>query len=94
MVVEYLKEKLEKVLSSLSRFENPVKSVGMKLFLMFFISILMFVLVVGMVSYQLSKGVIKAKVSEGSQQTITQAGKKLDFVSQTLEDSTLQIMLD
>jgi methyl-accepting chemotaxis protein len=76
------------------RFENPVKSVGMKLFLMFFISILMFVLVVGMVSYQLSKGVIKTKVSEGSQQTITQAGKKLDFVSQTLEDSTLQIMLD
>ncbi|SEC74018.1 methyl-accepting chemotaxis protein [Paenibacillus sp. GP183] len=76
------------------RFENPVKSVGMKLFLMFFISILLFVLVVGMVSYQLSKGVIKEKVSVGSQQTITQAGKKLDFVFQTLEDTTLQIMLD
>jgi methyl-accepting chemotaxis protein len=76
------------------RFENPIKSVGMKLFLMFFISILLFVLVVGMVSYQLSKGVIKTKVSVGSQQTITQAGKKLDFVFQTLEDTTLQIMLD
>jgi methyl-accepting chemotaxis protein len=119
-----VKEKLEKILSSLSRslklrengfnkmgskqqgenkleqmakrirIENPVKSVGMKLFLMFFVSILLFVLVVGMVSYQLSKGVIKTKVSESSKQTITQAGKKLDFLSQTLEDSTLQIMFD
>ena len=46
--------------------ENPVKSVGMKLFLMFFVSILVFVLTVGMISYSVSKSVIKNKVSESS----------------------------
>jgi methyl-accepting chemotaxis protein len=76
------------------RLENPVKSVGMKLFLMFFISILFFVLVVGFSSYQLSKSVLKGKVAESSLQTITQAGQKLDFLSQTFEDVTNQIMAD
>jgi methyl-accepting chemotaxis protein len=76
------------------KLENPVKSVGMKLFLMFFISILFFVLVVGMISYSVSKSVIKNKVSESSLQTVTQAGQKLDFLYQTFDDVSLQIMLN
>ncbi|MEW9700063.1 methyl-accepting chemotaxis protein [Paenibacillus sp. SI8] len=76
------------------RLENPVKSVGMKLFLMFFVSILFFVLVVGMISYSVSKNVIKNKVAESSLQTVTQAGQKLDFLYQTFDETTLQIMLN
>ena len=76
------------------KLENPVKSVGMKLFLMFFISILFFVLTVGMISYSVSKSVIKNKVSESSLQTVTQAGQKLDFLYQTFDDVSLQIMLN
>ncbi|BFT74867.1 methyl-accepting chemotaxis protein [Paenibacillus sp. P36] len=76
------------------KLENPVKSVGMKLFLMFFISILFFVLIVGMISYSVSKNVIKNKVAESSLQTVTQAGQKLDFLYQTFEDTSLQIMLN
>ncbi|WP_254776863.1 methyl-accepting chemotaxis protein [Paenibacillus sp. yr247] len=76
------------------KLENPVKSVGMKLFLMFFASILFFVLIVGMISYTVSKNVIKNKVSESSLQTVTQAGQKLDFLYQTFDDVSLQIMLN
>ncbi|WP_229757694.1 methyl-accepting chemotaxis protein [Paenibacillus marchantiophytorum] len=76
------------------KMENPVKSVGMKLFLMFFASILFFVLIVGMISYSISKSVIKNKVSESSLQTVTQAGQKLDFLYQTFDDVSLQIMLN
>lgn len=76
------------------KLENPVKSVGMKLFLMFFVSILFFVLVVGMISYSVSKSVIKNKVADSSLQTVTQAGQKLDFLYQTFDDVSLQIMLN
>jgi methyl-accepting chemotaxis protein len=76
------------------RIENPVKSVGMKLFLMFFSSILVFVLAVGLISFSISKGVIKDKVANASVQTITQAGQKMDFLYQNYEDLSLQIMLD
>ncbi|WP_244209252.1 methyl-accepting chemotaxis protein [Paenibacillus ferrarius] len=76
------------------KMENPVKSVGMKLFLMFFVSILFFVIIVGMISYSVSKSVIKNKVSESSLQTVTQAGQKLDFLYQTFDDVSLQIMLN
>ncbi|MBD0381761.1 methyl-accepting chemotaxis protein [Paenibacillus sp. WST5] len=76
------------------KLENPVKSVGMKLFLMFFASILFFVLIVGMISYSVSKSVIKNKVAESSLQTVTQAGQKLDFLYQTFDETTLQIMLN
>ncbi|MFD0698871.1 methyl-accepting chemotaxis protein [Paenibacillus sp. GCM10027628] len=76
------------------KLENPVKSVGMKLFLMFFVSILFFVLTVGMISYSVSKNVIKNKVAASSLQTVTQAGQKLDFLYQTFDETTLQIMLN
>ena len=55
--------------------ENPVKSVGMKLFLMFFASILFFVLTVGMISYTVSKNVIENKVSESSFKPYHKQGK-------------------
>ncbi|WP_420852230.1 methyl-accepting chemotaxis protein [Paenibacillus hamazuiensis] len=76
------------------RLENPVKSVGMKLFIMFFVSILFFVLTVGLTSYNISKGVIQRKVADASEQTVIQAGQKLDLLYGIYEDLSLQIMLD
>ncbi len=59
------------------RFQNPMKSVGMKLFfLFFFVSILVFVFAAGLISYEISRTVVENKVSEASIGTITQAGEK------------------
>ncbi|MDF2964440.1 MAG: chemotaxis protein [Paenibacillus sp.] len=76
------------------RLENPIKSVGMKLFLIFLVSILFFVLTVGFTSYNISKGVIQKKVADASEQTIIQAGQKLDLLYGNYEDLTMQILLD
>ncbi|MBP1989912.1 methyl-accepting chemotaxis protein [Paenibacillus eucommiae] len=76
------------------RITNPLKSVGMKLFLIFFISILSFVLVMGIFSYQVSRSVIQQKVSDSSEQTIKQAGQKLDYLYRIYDDITLQLSLD
>nr|WP_311764834.1 methyl-accepting chemotaxis protein [Paenibacillus agricola] len=76
------------------RIENPVKSVGMKLFLIFLVSILFFVLTVGFTSYSISKGIIQEKVADASEQTIIQAGQKLDIMYTVYEDLSMQILLD
>lgn len=80
------------LLRQVRQIENPVKSVGMKLFLMFFASILFFVLVVGAISYSVSKDVIRTKMADSGLQTVTQAGLKLDLLYQNFEDLTLQVM--
>ncbi|MDQ1912467.1 methyl-accepting chemotaxis protein [Paenibacillus sp. GD4] len=77
-----------------SLLKNPAQSVGMKLFIIFFISILFFVLTVGLTSYNISEGVIQKKVSEASLQTIKQAGQKLDLMYGQYEDLSMQILLD
>jgi methyl-accepting chemotaxis protein len=66
----------------------------MKLFIIFFISILFFVLTVGLTSYSISKGVVQDKVGEASEQTIKQAGQKLDLLFTQYEDLSMQILLD
>ncbi|MGF7030041.1 methyl-accepting chemotaxis protein [Paenibacillus mucilaginosus] len=76
------------------RLSQLVKSVGAKLFLIFFVSILFFVLTVGLTSYSISKGVIQTKVGEASEGTISQAGQKLDLMYAVYEDLSMQVMLD
>lgn len=76
------------------KWQNPIKSVGLKLLIVFFVSIVAVVLVVGMLSYQISKSVIKNKVADASQQTITQATDKVDFLLESMENITVQIMSD
>ncbi|WP_027093220.1 methyl-accepting chemotaxis protein [Cohnella thermotolerans] len=78
----------------LVRLPNPAKSVGMKLFIVFFASILTFVAAVGAISYSISKGIVTKKVSEATRQTIVQAGEKMDFYYGTLENLTSQILFD
>ncbi|MFE5323300.1 methyl-accepting chemotaxis protein [Paenibacillus sp. NPDC056579] len=76
------------------RLENPLKSVGMKLFLIFLVSILFFVLVAGFTSYNISSGVLQNKVVDASEQTIVQAGQKMDLLYGVYEDLSMQILLD
>ncbi|WP_371263409.1 methyl-accepting chemotaxis protein [Paenibacillus sp. 1_12] len=66
----------------------------MKLFLIFLVSILFFVLTVGFTSYNFSKDIIQKKVADASEQTIIQAGQKLDIVYTVYEDLSMQILLD
>ncbi|WP_068774215.1 methyl-accepting chemotaxis protein [Paenibacillus sp. FJAT-26967] len=73
---------------------NPARSVGMKLFLIFIVSILFFVLTVGITSYQISKGMLRDKVSEASRQTMIQAAQKMDLLFRSFEDLSMQMMLD
>lgn len=76
------------------RMVGPARSVSMKLFLIFFISILFFVLAVGTLSYIISQGVIQEKVSHASEQTIVQASEKLDVVFNTYDELSLQLFMD
>ncbi|SDD01150.1 methyl-accepting chemotaxis protein [Paenibacillus sp. cl123] len=73
---------------------NPMKSVGTKLFAIFFFSIVIFVLAVGLMSYSRSKEVIQNKVAEASEQTIIQAGQKLGLIFSSYEDLSMQIVLN
>lgn len=74
--------------------QNPIKSVGMKLLLIFFVSIVAMVLAVGLLSYQISKNVIKNKVADASLQTVSQATDKVDFLLESIENISIQIMSD
>ncbi|WP_423227605.1 methyl-accepting chemotaxis protein [Paenibacillus filicis] len=73
---------------------NPLKSVGVKLFAIFFFCIVFFVLIVGLISYAKSKDVIQTKVADATEQTAIQAGQKLDLIYSTYEDLSMQIMLN
>lgn len=71
-----------------------LQSVGAKLFLVFFCSIVFFVMLVGLLSYSLSKSIIKDEVSGASKNTIVQTAGKIDLMFQQYEQLTLSIMLD
>ncbi|MEC0249454.1 methyl-accepting chemotaxis protein [Paenibacillus chitinolyticus] len=71
-----------------------LKAVGTKLFVIFFLSILIAVLIVGTLSYQTSRSVVEEEVSKAAQQTVIQTGEKLDFLFRTYEKMSLDIMID
>jgi len=73
---------------------SPMKSIGMKLFLIFFIGIVVFVVSVGVLSYQMAKSIIKDKVVDSSVAAISQAGSKLDIVLGNYELQTKQFIAD
>ncbi|MFC5650151.1 methyl-accepting chemotaxis protein [Paenibacillus solisilvae] len=76
------------------KFQNPIKSVGLKLFLIIFSAILVCVLVVGLFSYSTSKSIIKEKVSQSDTVAISQSQGKLDLMFANYEALTMQILLD
>ncbi|QHW35330.1 methyl-accepting chemotaxis protein [Paenibacillus rhizovicinus] len=73
---------------------NPIKSVGLMLFLIIFSAILVCVLVVGLFSYSTSKSIIKDKVAESSSVALKQSNGKLDLMFKNYEALSMQILLD
>ncbi|MCY9757101.1 methyl-accepting chemotaxis protein [Paenibacillus alvei] len=77
-----------------SVFQNPSRSVGTKLFLVFVISIIVFVFSVGMISYFFSKNAIEDQASKSNYQTMVQAAQKIDLQLTQFNNMTMQIMFD
>ncbi|MFC4600097.1 methyl-accepting chemotaxis protein [Cohnella hongkongensis] len=77
-----------------SRFENPIRSVGMKLFLLIFCSILACVLILGWFSYSKSSSIIQQKVADSSSQTAVQTAGKIALMLQGYERQSLQFITD
>jgi methyl-accepting chemotaxis protein len=76
------------------KLQNPIKSVGMKLFFIIFSSIVIFVLTVGLISYNISKNVIKQKVSQSSHEAIVQTAARLDLLLRGYEDLSRGILIN
>lgn len=73
---------------------NPVKSVGVKLFLIFLCAIIVVVMSLGLISYSRAKSTIKNNVSEAYRQTIIQTSEKLDITLKQYENLALQLFFD
>lgn len=73
---------------------NPVRSVGAKLFIGFFLGIVVLVLAVGLISYSTASDIIQDKVSSSSQDAIVQAAGKLDILLELYEQKSLDFLVD
>lgn len=73
---------------------HPSKSVGARLFLIFFVAIMFFVLTIGILSYQMAKGTIKKNAESANLATIVQTSQKLDIVLDKYDESLQQMFLD
>lgn len=67
-----------------------LRSVGTKLFLLFFVSTFASVLVVGLLSYNKSQSIIASKMESVSQQTVKEATGKIGLMLKQYEDMSLQ----
>jgi methyl-accepting chemotaxis protein len=76
------------------KIENPIKSVGMKLFIIFFLCIVVLVGVTGYFSFIKSKAIITTKMAGSTQQTIEQAGDKLDLIFKNFESISVDVLTD
>ncbi len=74
--------------------QNPLKSVGLKLLLIFLISSIIFVVGIGLYSYSQSKSIIQEQSSEANYQTIVQAREKLDLILKTYDDMSMQLLMN
>ncbi len=73
---------------------NPSKSVGVKLFLMFFIAIMLCVVLLGTFSYLRAKSVIQENAAISNEQTIIQTGEKLDVMLGQIVNTSVQVFFD
>lgn len=88
------KNSLQTLLSKLPKQIDPSKSVGVRLFLIFFIAIMFFVLAIGIISYQKAKITIENNAKQANLQTIAQTSQKLDIVLKKYEENLQQTFLD
>lgn len=73
---------------------NPIKSVGVKLFLVFFTAIMVFVVSLGLLSYFKAKSTIEENASRANQETIDQTKEKMDIILERFVDTSTQIFFD
>lgn len=77
-----------------TKIENPIRSVGMKLFLLIMVSILVCVMSLGWFSYSKSSSIIKQKVADATSQTAGQAAGKIALLLDGYEKQSLQFITD
>lgn len=73
---------------------NPARSVGMRLFLFFFVSIVAFVGAVGIYSYNESKAIIEQEVSAFAEVATAQTGDKLSMIFTQYEEISLRFLVE
>jgi methyl-accepting chemotaxis protein len=73
---------------------HPSRSVGVRLFLIFFMATMVLVLALGYTSYSVAKQTIEDNALKSNQQTIVQTADKLDVVFLRYEDNLLQILFN
>ncbi|WP_274362674.1 methyl-accepting chemotaxis protein [Paenibacillus thermotolerans] len=75
------------------RFVNPARSIGMKLFLFFFIAIVASILLVGLISYNKSKSIIESQMADAKGQTVVQVTQKITMLLMNFEGISTRILL-
>ncbi|MNH71291.1 Methyl-accepting chemotaxis protein McpB [compost metagenome] len=73
---------------------NPKRSVGVRLFLFYFIGVFIIVSLVGWQSYSMAKQSIMDEVSGFSKQTIIESSRNLDMTFSKYQDDSLQFIVD
>jgi len=71
---------------------NPLRSIGMQLFISFFLAIVIGVASVGFISYNKSVSLVENQVSESKRLTSIQAAEKMGLVLKQYEDTSFEIM--
>ncbi|WP_237167707.1 methyl-accepting chemotaxis protein [Paenibacillus yonginensis] len=73
---------------------DPSKSVGVRLFLIFFVAIMIFVLSLGMLSYQTAKTIVQKNAKTANHQTVIQTSEKLDIIFKQYQEGIQQVFFD
>lgn len=84
----------ERVQAAKSMKINPANSVGIRLFLIFFVAIVTFVVVLGLMSYGKAKDTIKKNAANANQQTIIQTSEKINIILDKYENLGRQIFYE
>lgn len=72
---------------------SPIRSIGVQLFLYFFLIVIAAVASVGYLSYDTSRELIETQVRDATRLTAVQAAEKLDLVLKQYEDMSLEMTL-
>ncbi|WP_237096779.1 methyl-accepting chemotaxis protein [Paenibacillus dendritiformis] len=73
---------------------HPLRSVGMKLFFIFFVSIALLVGSVGLLSFFQARSIIQSQIAQAQEQTLIQVGEKLDLFFTNYSELSAQILLN
>lgn len=76
------------------KWADPRKSVSIRLFLIFFVAIMFFVLSIGIISYQMAKSTVEDNAEKANLATVTQTAQKLDIIFEKFQDNIQQMFLD